>query len=63
MYPYFFSLLHSLISHLLKHIRRRSHFLENGAFILVEMKGMFLHTFSVEAAHICGVYVILILGE
>ena len=29
---------------------------------MVEMDGMFLRTSSVEAAHICGVYVILILG-
>jgi hypothetical protein len=27
------------------------------------MKNMFLHTSSIEAAHICGAYVILILGS
>ena len=37
-------------------------FLENGELILVEMNGVFSCTSSVEATHICVVYVILILG-
>jgi hypothetical protein len=41
----------------------RDHTIKPCCIYLVEMKSMFLHTSSVEAACISGVYVILILGS
>jgi hypothetical protein len=52
---FFFLLLHSLLSYL-KNRENMEH------LFLWKTNDMFLHTSSIEAAHICDVYVILILG-
>ena len=62
IYWYLFCLAFSCVSSTKQTLERYSNTLKHVAIYLVEIEGMFLRTSSVEAAHIYGVYVILVLG-
>jgi hypothetical protein len=59
LFPYF------CIGHIssTKKYLERDHSFRTWIICLAEMKGMFLHTSNIETTHICGMYVISILGE